>query len=58
MKLSAIFATIFALVAIETSAQSCLALNGTSYGNASLGSAFTDYNYLAANEDPSFTYRL
>ena len=58
MKLSAIFATILALVAIETSAQSCLALDGTSYGNATLGTNFTDYSYLAANEAPSFVYRL
>jgi hypothetical protein len=58
MKPFLVFVTIFALIASQSSAQSCLTLNGTSYGNGSLGTNFTDYNFLAANENPSFVYRL
>ena len=39
------------------SAESCLTLNSTSIGNSS-GTNYTDNDYLAANEDPSFYYRL
>ena len=57
MKKACLLTSIFCILALKTSAKTCLTLNGTSYGNAALGANFTDYNFLAANEDPSFVYR-
>lgn len=41
-----------------TGASSCVELSSAVIGNTSLGTNFTDYDYLVKNEDSTFTYKL
>ncbi len=50
--------TIGLLFAGQARAESCLELNSEVVGDTSLGTNFTDYEYLVKNEDNTFTYKL